>query len=68
VAGAVFACICRAVTRDQVSAAIDNGAATVEAVSRATRACTGCGTCRDRIQNMIGERAAQCPLKALQTA
>jgi hypothetical protein len=24
-------------------------------------------TCRDRIENMIGERAAQCPLKALQT-
>jgi len=51
-----------------VSTAIDNGAATVEAVSRATRACTGCGTCRERIENMIGERAAQCPLKALQTA
>jgi bacterioferritin-associated ferredoxin len=64
----VFACICRAVTRDQVSTAIDNGAATVEAVSRATRACTGCGTCRERIESMIGERAAQCPLKALQTA
>ena len=64
----MFACICRAVTSDQVSAAIDNGAATVEAVSRATRACTGCGTCRDRIESMIGQRAAPCPLKALQSA
>ena len=64
----MFACICRAVTSEQVSAAIDNGAATVEAVSSATRACTGCGTCRDRIENMIGERAAPCPLKALQSA
>jgi bacterioferritin-associated ferredoxin len=64
----VFACICRAVTSDRVSTAIDDGASTVEAVSSATGACTGCGTCRDRIENMIGERARQCPLKALQTA
>jgi bacterioferritin-associated ferredoxin len=64
----VFACICRAVTSDKVSTAIDNGAATVEAVSSATGACTGCGTCRDRIQSMISERARQCPLKALQDA
>jgi bacterioferritin-associated ferredoxin len=64
----VFACICRAVTSDRVSTAIDNGAATVEAVSSATGACTGCGTCRDRIENMIGERARPCPLKALQDA
>ena len=48
--------------------AIDNGADTVEAVSSATRACTGCGTCRERIEGMIGARAAHCPLKALQTA
>ncbi len=64
----MFACICRAVTSERVSTAIDNGAATVEAVSSATGACTGCGTCRDRIENMIDERARQCPLKALQTA
>ena len=61
----MFACICRAVTSDEVSTAIDNGAATVEAVSRATGASTGCGTCRDRIGTMIGERGRQCPLTAL---
>jgi bacterioferritin-associated ferredoxin len=55
----VFACICRAVTSDRVSTAIDNGA---------TGACTGCGTCRDRIEKLIGERVGACPLKALQTA
>lgn len=57
----MFACICRAVTRDEVSAAIDDGAATMAAVSKATGACTGCGTCRDRIRSMLGERAAPCP-------
>jgi bacterioferritin-associated ferredoxin len=64
----VFACICRAVTRDEVSTAIDNGAATVEAVSMATGAGTGCGTCRDRIGTMIGERGRQCPLQSLHAA
>jgi bacterioferritin-associated ferredoxin len=52
----VFACICRAVTSDEVGAAIDNGAATLAAVAKATRACTGCGMCRDRIRAMLGER------------
>jgi bacterioferritin-associated ferredoxin len=63
----VFACICRAVTSDEVSAAIDDGAATIQAVARATGACTGsrCGHCRERIAGMLGERAQACPLKAL---
>ena len=64
----MFACICQAVTCDKVNAAIDEGAATVEAVSAATRACTGCGTCRDRIAGMIAERGQQCPVLALRVA
>jgi bacterioferritin-associated ferredoxin len=58
---AVFACICRAVTSDDVGVAMDNGAATVAAVAKATRACTSCGICRDRIRAMLGERDAQSP-------
>jgi bacterioferritin-associated ferredoxin len=57
----VFACICRAVTSDEVGAAIDNGAATVAAVARATGACTGCGLCRDRIRGMLSEQGEPCP-------
>jgi bacterioferritin-associated ferredoxin len=57
----VFACICRAVTNDEVGAAIDNGAATVAAVARATGACTRCGLCRDRIRGMLGEQGQPCP-------
>jgi NAD(P)H-nitrite reductase large subunit len=40
---------------------MDNGAATVAAVAKATRACTSCGICRDRIRAMLGERDAQTP-------
>jgi bacterioferritin-associated ferredoxin len=55
------------VTSDEVGTAIDNGAATLAQVARATGACTSCGTCKDRIRGMIGERGA-CPLAALRTA
>ena len=64
----MFTCICKAVTSDKVSAAIDHGAATVEAVSEATGACTGCGTCRDRIESMIDERGRPCPVAGLRAA
>jgi NAD(P)H-nitrite reductase large subunit len=53
------------VTSDQVSTAIDSGAATVAAVARATRACTSCGMCRERIAGMLAERS-QSPLEAAQ--
>jgi bacterioferritin-associated ferredoxin len=64
----VFACICRAVTCDQVTAAIDDGAATLKAVAKATRACTSCGTCRDRIVNMLAERKPACVLETAPAA
>jgi bacterioferritin-associated ferredoxin len=61
----VFACICRAVTCDQVTAAIDDGAATLKAVAKATRACTSCGTCRERIVDMLAERKPPCAFEAM---
>ena len=64
----MFACICGAVTSDQVSTAIDTGAVTVKAVSRVTGACTGCGTFLERIRGMIGERTNHSQLEATQAA
>jgi bacterioferritin-associated ferredoxin len=64
----VFACICRAVTTDEVTTAIDSGAVTVKAVSRATGACTGCGTCLERIRGMLGERTGHSQLASAQAA
>ena len=69
----MFACICRAVTSDQVSAAIDDGAGTLAKVAKATRACTSCGMCRERIAGMLAEhkertlQAAPAPAYAVQT-
>jgi len=64
----VFTCICRAVTNDQVNAAIDLGASTVEAVGDATGAGTGCGSCHARIDGLIGERSHACPLAQARVA
>ena len=63
----MFACICCAVSVDEVNAAIDAGAETVDAVSDATYAGTGCGTCHERLEGLIEERAG-CPLAALRVA
>ena len=63
----MFACICRAVTTDQVNAAIDSGAATLSAVARATRACTGCGMCRERIADMLATTKAERPVELAET-
>jgi bacterioferritin-associated ferredoxin len=63
----VFACICCAVTVDEVHSAIDSGAHTVDAISDATDAGTGCGTCHDRLEGLIEGRVG-CPLAALRVA
>jgi bacterioferritin-associated ferredoxin len=55
------------VTVDEVHAAIDEGAHTVDAVSDATYAGTGCGTCHDRLEGLIEGRVG-CPLATLRVA
>jgi bacterioferritin-associated ferredoxin len=58
----VFACICHAVTDDEVAVAISMGAATVEAVGNTTGAGTGCGSCQAHLEDLIGEYCGTCPL------
>jgi bacterioferritin-associated ferredoxin len=64
----VFACICNAVTDDQVTTAIDQGAETVESIGEATKAGTCCGGCRDHLEDLIAERCLTCPLADLRAA
>lgn len=49
-------CRCAGVTRAALETVIDEGADSTEAVSAATRACTGCGTCRPEIQALLAQR------------
>ncbi len=64
----MYACICRAVTVDEVTTAVDSGATTVEAVGAATRAGTSCTTCHDHLEELIEDRCGVCPLARLAVA
>lgn len=47
--GAAVVCRCNTVTKNQLVTAWREGATTVDALSRRTRAATGCGSCRDTV-------------------
>jgi NAD(P)H-nitrite reductase large subunit len=64
----VFVCQCEVVTFDEVAAAVDNGADTVEAVGQQTGAGTGCGICHESIESVLAERCGSCPLAQLAVA
>jgi bacterioferritin-associated ferredoxin len=64
----MYACICRAVTVDEVIVAVDSGADTVAAVGHATRAGTTCTSCHDHLEDIIDARCGSCPLARLAVA
>jgi bacterioferritin-associated ferredoxin len=49
----VYACLCHAVTEDDVRAAVAAGHRCVESVAAATGASTGCGGCTDRLCALV---------------
>jgi bacterioferritin-associated ferredoxin len=49
----MYACICHAVTSNEVADVVRGGASTEEAVGAACGAGTGCGSCLDRICAII---------------
>jgi bacterioferritin-associated ferredoxin len=49
----VYACICLAVTTQEVADVVRAGAATEQAVGEACGAGTGCGSCLERICGII---------------
>jgi bacterioferritin-associated ferredoxin len=64
----VYACICNAVTVDEVVAAVDRGAESVPAVGSLTRAGTTCQSCHEHLEDIIDSRCAACPLAELAIA
>jgi bacterioferritin-associated ferredoxin len=55
----MIVCICRAVSDRQVDQAVAEGAASVEAVSASTGACTDCGSCHRAIENRVQQASAR---------
>lgn len=61
----MFVCMCLAVTEAEVRECIAGGARTVEEVAERSFACTGCGGCRETIEEMLGTDGAAgvlCPM------
>lgn len=56
-------CFCQNVTSGMIKDAVNNGAATLEEVQKITGAGTVCGSCIDRVKQLVeqfaAERAAQ---------
>jgi len=52
----MFVCVCRAVTDVRVGQVIEDGAKTVDDVTRACGAGGDCGACRGHIEQMIEDR------------
>jgi bacterioferritin-associated ferredoxin len=61
----MYVCICARVRENEVRTAIRCGARTEESVGEACGAGTGCGTCRDRICDLINEEVPQDTLAVL---
>jgi NAD(P)H-dependent nitrite reductase large subunit len=50
---ATLICNCNGVTKAQIIESVLQGARSVHGVSHATRACTGCGSCRPEVQAIV---------------
>ncbi len=60
----MYVCICYAVTEAEIVAEIDNGAQSEDDIHEATMAGTGCGSCVDRISELL-DACGGCPRRAL---
>ena len=61
----MYVCICARVRECEVRAAIRHGAHTEDSVGDACGAGTGCGSCQERIGDLIGEEMAADTLAAI---
>lgn len=59
--GQATVCHCNGVTKAAICAAWQDGARDAEQVAARTRACTGCGTCRDAVEGIVTWLAAAEP-------
>ncbi|MBV9595058.1 MAG: (2Fe-2S)-binding protein [Actinobacteria bacterium] len=64
----MFACICHAVTEDRVALAAADGVRDVGDLGEITGAGTGCGSCLDRLSDLLDEGRSLCALAGLRSA
>ncbi len=64
----MYVCVCRAVTDKEVSKVIEDGAETVEEVTRACGAGGDCGACQNHIEGMIDDHCEKRRLAVVRAA
>lgn len=53
----MYVCMCKGISDKEIEKSIDDGATTVEQVTRSCRAGGDCGACHDMIEEMIEAKA-----------
>ena len=57
----MFVCICNAVTEDDILGAVDAGARCTRSACEATEAASNCGSCLERVENLVQGALSGCP-------
>jgi bacterioferritin-associated ferredoxin len=60
----VYVCICAAVSESEIHTCIDGGADTPEAIGYECSAGTGCGSCLQRVEEILERRTLTARLSA----
>ena len=61
----MFVCICNAVTEEDILGAVDAGARCTRSACEATDAASNCGSCLDRVENLVEGALQGCPRRLL---
>lgn len=61
----MYVCICHAVTEDDILGAVDAGARCAHTIATATLAGSGCGSCLDRVEDLVEDALSGCPRRFL---
>lgn len=61
----MFVCICNAVTEEDILGAVDAGARCTSSACEATQAATNCGSCLERVENLVADALNGCPRRLL---
>ncbi|HUR73885.1 MAG TPA: (2Fe-2S)-binding protein [Sporichthya sp.] len=61
----MFVCICNAVTEDDILGAVNAGARCTRSACEATLAGSNCGSCLDRVENLVEGALSACPRRML---
>ena len=61
----MYVCICNAVTEDEILDAVDAGARCTQSACEATLAASNCGSCLERVENLVEGALSGCPRRML---